>query len=65
MTDCQANQIESKVKLTRNQILLEGRVAPQSQWAKEAGDGISRDGNGWQIITDGGRGNHAIEDVNE
>ena len=62
---CNTAQIESKVKLTRNQILLEGRVAPQPQWAKEAGDGIPRDGNGWQIITDGGRGNHAIEDVNE
>ncbi|WP_074515421.1 RHS repeat-associated core domain-containing protein [Selenomonas sp. WCT3] len=63
---CNKAQIESKVRLTRDQFLLEGKVAPQPQWAKNAGDGIPRDGKkGWQIITDGGRGNNAIEDVTE
>ena len=51
---------ESKVKLARNQILLEGKVAPQPDWTLIANDGISRNGGAWQAITDGGKYNDAI-----
>ena len=51
---------ESKVKLARNQILLEGKVAPQPDWTLIANDGISRNGGAWQVITDGGKYNDAI-----
>ena len=52
--------IESKARLTKDQILLEGKVAPQPEWAAEAGDGIPRIG-GWQIATNGGKWNGAVE----
>jgi RHS repeat-associated protein len=40
---------EGKVALTRDQILLEGRVAPQLQW------GADKVGGGWQVVTAGGK----------
>ena len=46
---------ESTVQLTRSQILFEGKVAAQPDWAVIAGDGISRSGGGWQVVTDGGK----------
>ena len=52
--------IESKVELTRTQILLEGIVAPQREWALIANDGIPRTGGAWQVITDGGKYSDAI-----
>jgi hypothetical protein len=47
--------VESNVILTRDQILLEGRVAPQTEWANQAADGIGipRTGGGWQVVTNG------------
>ena len=53
--------VESQVKLTRSQILLEGKVAPQSEWALIADDGIPRTGGGWQVVTDGGKYTNAID----
>ena len=44
-------EIQDVVYLSRNQILLEGRVAAQHRWAT---DGIPRNGGGWQVVTDGG-----------
>ena len=52
---------ESTVQLTRSQILLEGKVAAQPDWAVIADDGIPRSGGGWQVVTDGGKYNDAIE----
>ena len=52
---------ESTVQLTRSQILLEGKVAAQPDWAAIADDGIPRSGGGWQVVTDGGKYNGAIE----
>ena len=52
---------ESTVQLTRSQILLEGKVAAQPDWAVIADDGIPRSGGGWQVVTDGGKYNGAIE----
>jgi len=40
---------EGTVSLTRPQILLEGKVAPQLQWGED------KVGGGWQIVTDGGK----------
>nr|WP_240042448.1 RHS repeat-associated core domain-containing protein [Photorhabdus khanii] len=40
---------EGKVALTRDQILLEGKVAPQLQW------GADKTGGGWQVVTAGGK----------
>ncbi|WP_420064953.1 RHS repeat-associated core domain-containing protein [Pectobacterium colocasium] len=40
---------EGKVMLTRDQVLLEGRVAPQPQW------GADKVGGGWQVVTGGGK----------
>lgn len=53
--------VESQVKLTRSQILLEGKVAPQSEGALIADDGIPRTGGGWQVVTDGGKYTNAID----
>lgn len=53
--------IESQVKLTRDQILLGGKVAPQPEWATQTGDGIPRIGGEWQIVTNGGKWNGAVE----
>ena len=47
-------EVESIVELTRNQLLLEGRVAPQPWW------GTDKAGGGWQVITDGGRSSGAV-----
>ena len=52
--------IESQVELTRAQILLEGKVAPQREWALIANDGIPRTGGAWQVVTDGGKYSNAI-----
>uniref|UniRef100_UPI001F4FD995 RHS repeat-associated core domain-containing protein n=1 Tax=Rosenbergiella epipactidis TaxID=1544694 RepID=UPI001F4FD995 len=46
---------EGNVALTRAQILLEGKVAPQLQW------GADKIGGGWQIVTAGGRYSGATE----
>ena len=53
--------VESTVQLTKPQILLEGKVAAQPDWAVIADDGIPRNGGGWQVVTDGGKYNGAIE----
>ncbi len=47
-------QIEETVLLTRDQLLLEGRVAPQPTW------GTDRTGGGWQVVTKGGRYTGAV-----
>jgi hypothetical protein len=47
--------IESPIELAREQILLEGKVAPQPDWALIANDGIPCNGGQWQIVTDGGK----------
>lgn len=52
--------VESQVELNRTQILLEGKVAGQPDWAQSAGDGIPRNGGAWQVVTDGGKYNDAI-----
>ncbi len=52
--------VESKVKLARTQILLEGKVASQQEWALIANDGIPRTGGAWQVVTDGGKYSNAI-----
>ena len=52
--------IESQVELTRTQILLEGKIAPQREWALIANDGIPRTGGAWQVVTDGGKYSNAI-----
>ncbi|HEY2901178.1 MAG TPA: DUF6531 domain-containing protein [Polyangia bacterium] len=46
---------ERLVELTRDQTLLEGRVAAQPQW------GADRTGVGWQTVTDGGRYTGAVK----
>ncbi|QLK59753.1 DUF4150 domain-containing protein [Enterobacteriaceae bacterium Kacie_13] len=40
---------EGKVSLTRNQVLLEGKVSPQPQWGED------KTGDGWQVVTAGGK----------
>ncbi|MCF7543293.1 RHS repeat-associated core domain-containing protein [Pseudomonas petrae] len=40
---------EGNIALTKNQVLLEGKVAPQPQW------GADKTGGGWQVVTSGGR----------
>lgn len=52
--------IESQVELTRAQVLLEGKVAPQQEWALIANDRIPRTGGAWQVVTDGGKYSDAI-----
>ena len=53
--------IESQVRLTRDQILLEGRVAPQPDWATQAGGWDTRRiGGDWQVVTNGGKWNGAV-----
>ena len=52
--------VESTVHLGKSQILLEGKVAGQSDWSLIAGDGIERTGGGWQVITNGGRRTGAV-----
>jgi len=47
-------QVESPVSLTRDQLLIEGRVASQPQW------GTNKTGGGWQVVTDGGRRTGAV-----
>ncbi len=41
-------EVENNVWFTRDQMLLEGRVAPQLQW------GDDKTGGGWQVVTAGG-----------
>ena len=53
--------VERTVELTRTQLLLEGKVAGQGEWALIANDGIPRTGGGWQVITDGGKYTGAIK----
>lgn len=53
--------VDRTVELSRAQLLLEGNVAPQSEWALIANDGILRTGGGWQVITDGGKYTGAIK----
>ena len=53
-------KVESQVELNRTQVLLEGIVAGQPEWAKNAGDGIPRRGGAWQVVTDGGKYKNAI-----
>ena len=53
--------VERTVQLTRTQLLLEGKVAGQGEWALIANDGILRTGGGWQVITDGGKYTGAIK----
>nr|WP_314546113.1 RHS repeat-associated core domain-containing protein [uncultured Massilia sp.] len=48
-------EFESPVALTRNQMLLEGKVAPQPQW------GADKTGGGWQVVTAGGKYTGAIK----
>ncbi len=48
-------EVENPVWLTRDQILLEGKVAPQLQW------GADKTGQGWQVVTAGGKYTGAIE----
>jgi hypothetical protein len=48
-------EVESPVSLTRNQMLLEGKVAPQPNW------GPDRIGGGWQVVTAGGKYTGAIK----
>ncbi|KQV41142.1 RHS repeat-associated core domain-containing protein [Massilia sp. Root335] len=48
-------EFESPVALTRNQMLLEGKVAPQLQW------GPDKAGGGWQVVTAGGKYTGAIK----
>ncbi len=45
---------QSLVELTRDQTLLEGRVAAQPQW------GPDKTGGGWQTVTDGGKYTGAV-----
>lgn len=53
--------VERTVQLTRTQLLLEGKVAGQGEWALIANDGILRTGGWWQVITDGGKYTGAIK----
>ena len=53
--------VESQVELTRTQLLLEGKVAGQPDWALIANDGIARNGGGWQVVTDGGKYSNALK----
>ena len=46
---------EGIVSLTRDQVLLEGKVAPQLQW------GHDKVGGGWQVVTAGGKYSGATE----
>ncbi|MBC0853035.1 hypothetical protein [Pantoea stewartii] len=48
---------EGKVALTRPQVLLEGKVAPQLQW------GADKVGGEWQIVTAGDRYSGATESL--
>ncbi len=48
---------EGKVALTRPQVLLEGRVAPQLQC------GADKVGGEWQIVTAGGKYSGATESL--
>ncbi|WP_426111648.1 RHS repeat-associated core domain-containing protein [Massilia sp. PWRC2] len=48
-------EVESPVVLARNQMLLEGKVAPQPQW------GPDKIGGGWQVVTAGGKYTGAIK----
>jgi RHS repeat-associated protein len=48
-------EVENPVALTRNQMLLEGKVAPQLQW------GSDKTGGGWQVVTAGGKYTGAVK----
>lgn len=48
-------EFENAVTLTRNQMLLEGKVAPQLQW------GSDKTGGGWQVVTAGGKYTGAVK----
>jgi RHS repeat-associated protein len=47
--------VESPIQLTRDQVLLEGKVAAQPQW------GNDKTGGGWQVVTAGGKYTGATE----
>nr|WP_208281767.1 RHS repeat-associated core domain-containing protein [Massilia oculi] len=47
-------EFQSPVALARDQMLLEGKVAPQLQW------GAEKTGGGWQVVTAGGKYTGAI-----
>lgn len=47
-------EVEGLVELTRDQTLLEGRVAAQLQW------GADKTGGAWQTVTDGGKYTGAV-----
>lgn len=46
---------ESNISLTRDQVLLEGQVAPQPQWGED------KVGGGWQVVTAGGKYSEATK----
>jgi RHS repeat-associated protein len=48
-------EVEGPISLTRNQMLLEGKVAPQPQW------GSDKTGGGWQVVTAGGKYTGAVK----
>lgn len=48
---------ESNIALTRDQILLEGKVAPQPQWGED------KIGGGWQVVTAGGKYSGATKNL--
>lgn len=47
--------VESPVALTRDQMLLEGKVAPQPNWGPDKTVG------GWQVVTAGGKYTGAVK----
>lgn len=53
-------QYKSQIVLTRDQVLLEGRVRGQNESVFSSDDRLSRSGGGWQIVTVGGRYTGAI-----
>lgn len=48
-------EVESPVTLARDQVLLEGKVAPQPDW------GSDKTGGGWQVVTAGGKYTGAVK----
>lgn len=51
------------VQLAKEQYIISGKVAPQEDFAKKAGDGISREGGATQYVTDGGYKGGAVKDA--
>ena len=48
-------EFESPISLVRDQLLLEGKVAPQPQW------GFGKVGGGWQVVAAGGKYTGAVK----